>query len=150
MAMPSTSTTISKYCTKSKPQHISISLAQDAKIHFIGCPPAAGEKVLLYLYGGGYNLPILDAHISFSLKCPSQASQRISHNSHAHYPLPYINQASHRRTKTHLITHLSEQIITAAESAGGHLTLNLLSHLLHPFKDLENISLLLNSGKLGG
>jgi hypothetical protein len=93
--------------TKNRLQHTSISLPQDAKTHCVGPPPATGEKRLLCLHGGGYNLPILDTHISISLKCASQASaSRITRiHRHTHWPLPYTNHASHRRTKTHLITH---------------------------------------------
>jgi hypothetical protein len=36
------------------------------------------EKVVSYLHGGGYNLPILDTHISFFLKCASQTSASLA------------------------------------------------------------------------
>jgi hypothetical protein len=80
--------------------------------------------------------------------------QRLSHysNTPSHQPIgrypPQIKQAI-EGLKHILSLTPPEQITIAGGSAGGHLTLNLLSHLLHPFKTLEPISLL-NGGKLGG
>jgi hypothetical protein len=78
--------TISKYCTKNKFQHTSISLPQDAKIHFAGPPPEKGGKFYYISIVEDTTLPILDAYISFSLECASQVNAS---------PSQYSNTPSH-------------------------------------------------------
>jgi acetyl esterase/lipase len=144
-------TSTTKYRTKNKLQRASACLPQDAKIHLVNSAPIKEEKVLLHLRRGGYKLLILDAHIFLSLKCASQASASVALLDYTVTPLGhYPTQTKHAIEGLKRILSLTppKQIIIAGESAGAHLTLNILSQLLRPFKNLEQPSL--NGGKLGG
>lgn len=100
--------------------------------------------MLLYFHGGGYNNPSTPEHIKFSLKCASNADVTLAMLEYTlapegHFPTQTIQAAEALK---HILTITSpSKVLIAGDSAGGHLLLSLLSHIMHPSKDIDPISL---------
>ncbi|KAE9367204.1 alpha/beta-hydrolase [Stipitochalara longipes BDJ] len=141
---------IKKYCTQHRLKHVVYPLPKGAKLHWVGPQPSSGCNVFLYMHGGGYKMAINPGHLSFSLKCASNAKASLALLEYTlapagHYPTQ-LNQAIEALKSILNITSPSH-ITIAGDSAGGHLSTSLLSHLMHPAKDIEPIPLI---EKLGG
>ncbi|KAG8526682.1 uncharacterized protein KY384_008111 [Bacidia gigantensis] len=101
------------------------------------------EKTLLFFHGGGYALPVTPAHLTFLTHLTTLIpTLRILLPAYTLAPTAsYPTQLSQAAESLHLLLSppfsLSpSQISIAGDSAGGNLTLALLSHLLHPHPDL--------------
>ncbi|KAN0091695.1 alpha/beta-hydrolase [Hyaloscypha variabilis] len=141
---------IKKYCTDYSLKHVVYPLPKGAKLHWIGKQPSNGCNVFLYFHGGGYKMAINPGHISFSLKCASNAKASLALLEYTlapagHYPTQL--QQAIEALKSILNISSPSHITIGGDSAGGHLSTGLLSHLMHPAKDLEPIPL---TEKLGG
>jgi acetyl esterase/lipase len=135
---------IKYHCYKHGLKHVVYPLPKGAKLHWVGTQPSPGCNVLLYFHGGGYNISINHGHISFSLKCAANAKASLALLEYTlapagHYPIQ-LHQAIGALRKVLTITTPS-CITIAGDSAGGHLSTSLLSHLMHPAKDIEQIIL---------
>jgi acetyl esterase/lipase len=125
-------------------------LPNGANLHWVGPQPAAGCNVLLYFHGGGYNVAIAPWCVSFALKCASNANAALALLEYTlapagHYPTQ-LHQAIEALRQILAITSPSH-ITIGGDSAGGHLSTSLLSHLMHPVQATEPITL---SEKLRG
>lgn len=141
---------IKTYCTQHSLKHVVYPLPKGAKLHWVGTQPSNGCKVFLYFHGGGYNIAINPGHLSFSLKCAANAKASLALLEYTlapakHYPTQLL-QAIEALRKVLTITPPS-RITIGGDSAGGHLSMGLLSHLMHPARDIEPITL---SEKLAG
>lgn len=149
-AVPSTGKTIENYCITHKQKHEVDDLPQDAKLHWVGGRSANGGKVLIYFHGGGYNIAADPNMVVWGVKCASRANASLAMLEYTlapegRYPLQLIQATEVLR---HVLTITSpSKVIIAGDSAGAHLILSLLSHLAHPSKDIEPLSL---SENLGG
>ncbi|KAH6905869.1 Alpha/Beta hydrolase protein [Coprinopsis sp. MPI-PUGE-AT-0042] len=118
------------------------------------------EKVVLYLHGGCYCLPIQDFAADYWKKLVDSVNRDTSAKSSvglvalkyslipaASFPTPLAQTVA---AIQHLITSgiSPENIHIAGESAGGGLVLQLLSHLLHPYPSVPPLTLA-KSSKLG-
>ncbi|KAE8445990.1 hypothetical protein EG329_012629 [Mollisiaceae sp. DMI_Dod_QoI] len=136
----STSKVVEKYCVQNKLKHEFDALPHDAKLHWIGLRPAKGGNVILYFYGGGYNIAADPNHIVFGSKCASKANATLAILEYtlaptAHFPTQLIQATEGLK---HILTITSpSKVIIAGDSAGAHLTLSLLSHIIHPSRDIE-------------
>lgn len=141
---------ITSYCDKQEIKYTVHQLPLGANIYWVGSQPSAGCKVLLYFHGGGYNIAIAPHHIIFAMKCASKANASLAILEYtlapaARYPTQ-LCQAIEALRQVLTITSPSH-ITIAGDSAGGHLSAGLLSHLLHPVQAIEPLTL---SKKLDG
>ncbi|KAL0580226.1 hypothetical protein V5O48_001819 [Marasmius crinis-equi] len=131
-------------------------LAEDAKIYWIG--RRDNKTVILHIHGGGYILPLFAGHLNLlsSLRDHIQKSTNTSvsvallgytNSPRATYPTQF-------RQANVALRHLIESginpsnIILSGDSAGGHIGLCLLSHILHPHPAVDPPPVL--SSPLGG
>lgn len=83
-------------------------------------------------------------HIAFSLRCASKASASLVMLEYTlaptdHYPTQLIQAAEGLK---HILKLTPPSKITiAGDSAGGHLSLSLLAHLMHPSPDAPEVNL---------
>ncbi|KAB2570137.1 hypothetical protein DBV05_g11200 [Lasiodiplodia theobromae] len=107
------------------------------------------KTVLLFFHGGGFNLPALPAHINFAARLvdelnPPSSSSLSSANfavlflqydfgPWGHYPRQLAQAAALYK---HVVEDLRiPNILIGGDSAGGNISISLLSHLLHPHPD---------------
>lgn len=167
----STYQTIIDTCQRKGYEHQVTDLSCNAKLHWIGGHSSSAGKVLMYKVGGGYVNAIQPGHINFLRKyldklekqSGSQWSlalveygKQISLSSHyvrdptdqsaglapeAKWPTQ-LQQAS--ACLSHILSqgHQPADILIGGDSAGGNLTLALLSHLAHPHPAVEPVKLL--------
>lgn len=132
----------------------------DAILHFI-TPKYEDSKVrpktgrtVLYFHGGGYHNPLIgNAHIPFALdmatSCKADSLVVLEYSLAPEHPYPsqFVQAVASLR---YLIEeqHLSpSDIILAGDSAGGHLILGLLAHLVEPAPYAPVLDLLSKDGK---
>lgn len=124
-------------------------MADGARIHWIQ-QPSHRSKIVLFFHGGGYNAPLSTGHMNWcaaivrhSLKANRTVAVAILEyglTPDNRYPLQ-LRQA--RNALEHLLKSgiPPENVIIGGDSAGGHLALSLLSHLMHPQPQCELLSL---------
>ncbi|KAK0660803.1 Alpha/Beta hydrolase protein [Cercophora samala] len=105
------------------------------------------KKVVLFLHGGGYAIPMLPGHINwcyraYLLASPGDVAVAILQYTlvpHGQYPTQLRQAAA---GLSHILSSgvKPENIIFGGDSAGGNLTCSLLSHLLHPHPDAVPIT----------
>ncbi|KAI9701368.1 MAG: hypothetical protein M1820_006459 [Bogoriella megaspora] len=151
--LPSTDATYTQIAKEQKFQPNTTILSDGRKAHWIG--PKDAKKILLYFHGGGYILPCFWGHMRW-IHDLTKSIQDQGHSFSAvilSYSLapgsPYPTQLQQAST---LLKHFLEvenrspsDLIIGGDSAGGNLTLALLSHLLHPHPSVAPIQL---NGKL--
>ncbi|QDS77322.1 hypothetical protein FKW77_004794 [Venturia effusa] len=118
----------------------SIDLPNGVQAHWLGDKGAA--TTLVYFHGGGYVVPASEPYYEYVHSLITEMSQAGSPVSalvlaytlapEAEYPTQLIEAAT-------LVQHLLEKenrapssLLLCGDSAGGNLTLSLLSHLIHP------------------
>ncbi|KAK4982194.1 hypothetical protein LTR50_007811 [Elasticomyces elasticus] len=130
----------------------SIVLPDGCKAHWLG--PKNGEVILVYFHGGGYVLPCTPGHIKwlFDLTQSLSASHSVSSVLLGYTVAPGAQYPTQLRQAAELLDHLinkegkrPENIIVAGDSAGGNLTLALMSHIMHPHPALPHNKLSLSS-----
>ncbi|KAJ4363905.1 hypothetical protein N0V83_009357 [Neocucurbitaria cava] len=150
----STSVRYDAYCKKQnvEPRTLAIE-GQDGTVaaHWIGNPDA--ETVLLYLHGGGYTQSANEGNFKYIDKLLKDLNSGSGCRSVAALFLAYTlaPEAAHptqlREAATvlsHLITKTgrsASDVFISGDSAGGNLTVAMLSHLLHPHPDVPAIKL---------
>lgn len=125
-------------------------LQDGTKGYWVGSRSAA--SVLLYFHGGGYNASLAPNHLEYLYQhceylnghgSPSSSKPRsyavliLSYDvaPYATYPRQLAQAAM---MLNHLLTTLNRpasKILIGGDSAGGHLSVNLLAHMLHPHPD---------------
>jgi acetyl esterase/lipase len=150
ITLPTAGDVIKKHCLKNNLHHEIDGLSQDANLHWLADRPGKDSKVVLYFHGGGYNMSADGYHVVSASMCASKANASLAMLEYtlapkAHFPTQLI-QAVEALKYVLSITSPSKVIITG-DSAGGHLALSLLSHLMHPSQSLQALSL---SENLGG
>ncbi|KAF2651109.1 alpha/beta-hydrolase [Lophiostoma macrostomum CBS 122681] len=118
--------------------------------HWIGDEDA--DVVVLYLHGGGYTQTATRGYFEFWHRFACENNVNGKRQSVATLLLGY-SMAPERRYPTQIqeataaLTHLintgrsPSTIIMSGDSAGGGLSLSVLSHLLHPHPDLPSVKL---------
>ncbi|KAJ5580818.1 alpha/beta-hydrolase [Penicillium hetheringtonii] len=127
----------------------SITLDDGTHVHLLGDDSA--EKVLLFFHGGGYVTPAVDAHFKLLVETIHQVEEHggrlkiffLQYDLAVVSPYPRQLQQASALLKYTLTTlgKQPEQILLAGDSAGGHLALALLSHILHPHPTVHPIKL---------
>ncbi|KAI6777805.1 uncharacterized protein J7T54_002841 [Emericellopsis cladophorae] len=136
--LPGTSKTCARFAKARGVPHATIHLPDGSTAAWLG--PREAKKVVVLFHGGGYMAPALTDHISlafgFSKQVRGDVAVAVLHYSLAseganHYPCQ-LQQA------VWLIGHLRSDgigpsaITLLGDSAGAHLLLSLLFHLVHP------------------
>jgi acetyl esterase/lipase len=125
--------------------------------HWIGSPNA--EKVVLYLHGGGYTQPATEGYYQYCTRLVKDLNASGKTTEVAVLVLAYtLAPEAIYPTQLHeaatVVSYLLNStgrspadIFLSGDSAGGGLTMSLLSHILHPHPDVPRIEL---SEPLGG
>ncbi|KAF8154251.1 Alpha/Beta hydrolase protein [Crassisporium funariophilum] len=130
-------------------------IAEDARLLWIG--EKRTTKVILYIHGGGYSMPLCDFTASFWKHLQGELKQKAQLDigvvmldyslvSNVHFPVPLRQTISAIK---HLIANGTQasDIHLAGDSAGANLALQLLLHMLHPIPGLPSLP---TSIKFGG
>jgi len=154
--LPSTTATYIALCKKRavEPNTINVetSHASSVQAHWMGASDA--DTVILYFHGGGYTQPMNDGIPIYLLRLLSDLnSQTTTGRSIAVLVVAYTlaPEATHptqlreaSAVLSHLITNTGRSpsdIFISGDSAGGHLGLALISHLLHPHPEVNAVRL---------
>ena len=151
----STGESILEYCRKHGLDFQVQKASEDASLYWIGKPPQDSEfTVLFYLHGnhhhirptnrltnpilgGGYLHAIQPGHIKFLQQCIANVKRPVSiaildYTLTTQSPWPAQLQSAIAGTNFLLNDYRPSRIILGGDSAGGHLVLSLLSHILQP------------------
>jgi len=120
-------------------------LDYDAKLHWIGDPVSA-TKILVHSHGGGYILPLSAGHLKLLCYFRDQVKKRTnvdlaiavfqySRPPQAVYPIQ-MQQLDAAMRKILEKGILPSNIILSGDSAGAHIALSVISHLIHPHPQL--------------
>jgi len=118
----------------------SITLPSGIQAHWLGDKNA--KTTFVYFHGGGYVMPATIAHLQYLLALVnslSSAGQSINCLVLAYTLAPEGEFPTQLREAVELLNHLvtaehraASSLILGGDSAGGNLTLSVLSHALHP------------------
>ncbi|CAK3888142.1 Steryl acetyl hydrolase 1 [Lecanosticta acicola] len=118
------------------------------KLHWLG--PKNSEKVILYFHGGGYALPCSPGHVQWLFDLQKELSKKTSVSVIlVHYTLtPHLQYPGQLSQAVETLNWVlgkhgkkPSQVAIGGDSAGGNLTLGLMSHLLHPLPDITKVEL---------
>ncbi|KAF2182320.1 alpha/beta-hydrolase [Zopfia rhizophila CBS 207.26] len=159
---PSTAETIERWIKKqhavsSIPPQLSLRSSpltrSGGSLHWLNVgpnPPTSNSKVLLFFHGGGFALPLSEAHLNWCLK-----HIKVAHSAGIHlcaavleYGLApsyqYPTQLRQAARALDVILRLGfdpSNIIIGGDSAGGNLTFALIAHLIHPHPGIDALQL---------
>ncbi|EPS38332.1 hypothetical protein H072_8068 [Dactylellina haptotyla CBS 200.50] len=132
-------------------------ISHGAKIHWWG--EKKGQKVLLHIHGGGYNLAIGDHHVKYLHQTKEHLKKKgidadlaileYSLTPAARYPTQLKQSVEGLRYIIHTCGYDPANIVFAGDSAGGCLVISTVSHLIHPHPAIEPLILPESSPKLG-
>ncbi|PPJ56893.1 hypothetical protein CBER1_02219 [Cercospora berteroae] len=143
---------IRKACSKNGWPHTAQTLSDkscpDAYLHEIGSfKSSKGGPVILYFHGGGYTMPLHPkAHL---LSCQDYATAlgasalfvlEYSLSPGAKYPTQLRQAVLALRYLLGTRNLSPSQIVLGGDSAGGHLAVTLLAHILQPHPEIQPIS----------
>lgn len=135
-----------KHAKNSKFTPESITLPSGTQAHWFGSSSA--NKVIVYLHGGGYVLPCTPGHMVWlddlrkSMR-PDVSAVLLAYDLAPEHPYPaQLKQA------VELMHHLvvtegrnPADLVVGGDSAGGNLTLSLLSHIAHAHPEVPPLTL---------
>lgn len=142
---------VTKYC---RAQHIDVTAvsldcgtsAPEARLHLVRVPKGRGDNIILFFHGGGYVSALSGpGHMPLVLRSAEAANAatvavlEYTLAPELRYPGQLI-EAGTALSKL-LENHKPENIILEGDSAGGHLVLSLLAHLLNPHPKAPKIDL---------
>ena len=126
-----------------------IELLEGGKGHWFG--PRNAEKLILFFHGGGYGLPCSPGHFhwAFDLSKSLQDEEHSISMVLLSYSLaPGATYPTQMKQACELIRYLLDKehrkpsdLLIGGDSAGGNLTLAVLSHLLYPHPSIAPIRL---------
>ncbi|KAJ6263148.1 hypothetical protein Dda_1708 [Drechslerella dactyloides] len=155
LASPRTATRIAMVSKRLKVDVTVEEIAQGGKIHWWG--QRKGQKVLLHIHGGGYNLPIGEHHLAFYHKTQQRLKAKgmdvdlafleYSLTPVARYPTQLVQSVEALRYLLETCKYDPANIIISGDSAGGCLVLSVISHILHNHPAIAPLTL---SAPLGG
>ncbi|KZV69240.1 alpha/beta-hydrolase [Peniophora sp. CONT] len=136
-----TAATFEKWAKANPEVHThSEAVAEGTAIHWLGDKDA--DKILLHLHGGGYILPLSVGHLALMNGLRQRVSQATGATvavAFVEYSLAPIKPYPTQVREAHAgLQHLLSQgvapskIILSGDSAGAHVVLCLIAHLLHP------------------
>lgn len=124
----------------------SVTLPSGVQAHWLGSKNA--KKVLVYLHGGGYVMPCGPGHILWLDDLQKSLGPECSALLLAYDLSPEAKYPTQLKQAVELIRYLVEtegrspsDLIIGGDSAGGNLTLSLLSHIAHPHPEVQPLSL---------
>ncbi|KAI9447591.1 alpha/beta-hydrolase [Lactarius indigo] len=142
----STSQMYQKWARSVKQEVLTDELPEGAKLHWVGPRrDASHNKVFLYFHGGGYVLPAGPSYFPFLHSLQKALSADVGEIGVAalEYSLaPDSPVPTQLRQANAALTYLIQKgispsnIVIGGDSAGGNLTLQLGSHLLHPLASI--------------
>ncbi|KAK6001215.1 hypothetical protein QM012_002546 [Aureobasidium pullulans] len=131
------------------PKQDTIRLPDGTSLHWIRKSENKASKVVLFFHGGGYFAPMAPEHLNLcasivntceTTKSVAVAVLEYDLSSQSQYPRQ-LQQASLALGHFLQLGYQPKDIFIGGDSAGGHLTLGLLSHLMHKHPSLPSLSL---------
>ncbi|TKA70168.1 hypothetical protein B0A55_05822 [Friedmanniomyces simplex] len=147
----SQSSTEAEYLAVSKYKHYAPDtdvLDSGLRVHWLG--PKLSRSTILFLHGGGFNLAASAGHVEWLWELKNDLAQQASISvvipsytlaPEGQYPLQLQQAAETLQWLVEKQGKSPGNIILAGDSAGGNLSLAVLSHLLHPHPDVPEIKL---------
>ncbi|KAH0156810.1 alpha/beta-hydrolase, partial [Aureobasidium melanogenum] len=126
------------------------------KLHWIRRTEEKASKVVLLFHGGGYYIPIAPGHLNWCSSIINASGSTKKNIAAAVLEYDLTTQAKYPRQlqqATFALHHLLKlgyqpgDIFIGGDSAGGHLSLSLLSHLMHRHPSVPSVDI---SGPLAG
>lgn len=126
------------------------------KLHWIRRTEEKASKVVLLFHGGGYYIPIAPGHLNWCSSIINASGSTKKNMAAAVLEYDLTTQAKYPRQlqqATFALQHLLKlgyqpgDIFIGGDSAGGHLSLSLLSHLMHRHPSVPSVDI---SGPLAG
>ncbi|KAF1999871.1 alpha/beta-hydrolase [Amniculicola lignicola CBS 123094] len=146
---PLTTPTYLKYCKDNGITPDSITLPSGVQAHWLG--DRSAKKTILYFHGGGYVLPMGPGHLAVLQdirKTLEAAGSPTSILILAYSLAPERTYPTQLREAVELLRHMTETegrdpstLTLGGDSAGGNLTLSVLSHLAHPHPEIPALQL---------
>ncbi|RPB13829.1 alpha/beta-hydrolase [Morchella conica CCBAS932] len=147
---PSTSDVVDEYCKKENIRIETVELVHGAKLHLVGERSSEG-KVILWYHGGGYVGPLKSGHVIFLMQCVKRLEEsgktavlcivEYGLAPEVRYPVQYIQGVEAVRHLLNEAKYEPSDIIIGGDSSGGNLALGVISHILHPHKDIQPLTL---------
>lgn len=141
-AAPGTDEQYLTWCKQSSIQPVTETLKDGTNAYWVGSRGA--EYVWIYFHGGGYSIPAYAEHFAMlraltkDLDLPGGIAALVLHYDvapWAAYPRQLAQASSLLNHVLHNLRVPASRILVGGDSAGGNLTLALLSHILHPHPD---------------
>jgi len=136
----------------------STDLPSGVQAHWLGDRNA--QVTLVYFHGGGYVNPAARSHLQYLeglVKLFTDQGHSFSCVVLAYSLAPEAEYPTQLAQAAELLHHLLEtehrspaSLIIGGDSAGGNLTLSVLSHILHPHPDAPHVPKIPLSGPIGG
>lgn len=141
---------IQEYCRRYNLEHRAVFVHNDTLykerhiptpvLHFVRSPAAQPDgSTIFYSHGGGYHNPIKEqGHVPLALQFAAacKAKQVVfleySLSPEQQYPCQLIQAVAGLQYLLEQEAIQAEKIILGGDSAGGHLTASLLTHIIHP------------------
>ncbi|KAK2460374.1 hypothetical protein APHAL10511_007539 [Amanita phalloides] len=123
-------------------------LSEDAKLYWLG--PKRAKRVILYLHGGAFLVPMMPPALSFWNYLQKQLSKEGHDIAIAVLRYTLVPDATFPTQLKQVVLALQylldigvspQNILLGGDSAGGNLILQLLSHFLHPLDDVPIVKL---------
>lgn len=155
LGFPGTEGRYLKYCEKKSFQPDTVVLDHGAKAHWLG--PRDAERYIVWFHGGGFAVAGDVGHFAWLQKWSQTLSKQKSTSAvmlnytltaDAKYPTQIKQVVSLLNYLLKQCGLRPDQLVIGGDSAGGNLTMAVLSHILHPHPQIpERIEL---SGPLAG
>ncbi|KAF4539802.1 Alpha beta hydrolase fold protein [Lasiodiplodia theobromae] len=143
------------YCKRFNVQPVTETLKDGTNAYWVGSKGA--EKVWIFFHGGGYSVPAAPEHFillhslihDLNNNTPGGSSSNSLAALVLHYDVaPFAAYPRQLAQAAQLLNHVLRSlrfapgnVLVGGDSAGGNLTLALLSHILHPHPEVPRVDL---------
>ncbi|KAI0060632.1 alpha/beta-hydrolase [Artomyces pyxidatus] len=142
----STTSNYQKWARKNGLDILTDEIGEGGKLHWIGpLGPRKFDRVLLFFHGGGYALPLnIFTQLAFLLSVKRDLEESVGGIGVVfleYFLMPDFPFPTQLRQANAAVIHLDNgltpsSLVLSGDSAGGGITFQILSHILHPLPDI--------------